>query len=501
MVSGANRPGPGAGTAGPGSIVDDGNFRDSSGGDHRPRRYDQGASNVATEECLMCGCLWFVTLLLVALPAFAQAQGAPLRGHVTDETGGGLPGVTVELRGQAGTPAETITDAGGDYAFAGIPPCPCQLTFSLINFASITQRGLTIAPNASAAVNKVMHLALNADVVVIGKRTFANLADVQDPAEDLVGIAQSASQGAITSRQLDVRPFMRQAEVLETVPGVIITQHSGEGKANQYFLRGFNLDHGSDFAMTVNGAPVNMVTHAHSQGYSDLNFLIPELVAGVQYSKGPYYAELGDFATAGSANMNYATQLDRPLLHLEGGNFGFSRGLFAASPRVGDGHLLVAFETSRNNGPWDRPDEYRKLNGVVRYSRGNNVNGLSLTVMAYRGEWNATQAVPRRAVDAGAIDRFGTIDPTDKGQQPSRERRRRMATRQGLDPEQGSGLRYRLRPDAPQQFHVLSGRSGARRPESAGRSAVHLRRESVSEAADAVGRPQRAEHARHPGAH
>ena len=363
----------------------------------------------------MCGCLWFVTLLLVALPAFAQAQGAPLRGHVTDETGGGLPGVTVELRGQAGTPAETITDAGGDYAFAGIPHCPCQLTFSLINFASITQRGLTIAPNASAAVNKVMHLALNADVVVIGKRTFANLADVQDPAEDLVGIAQSASQGAITSRQLDVRPFMRQAEVLETVPGVIITQHSGEGKANQYFLRGFNLDHGSDFAMTVNGAPVNMVTHAHSQGYSDLNFLIPELVAGVQYSKGPYYAELGDFATAGSANMNYATQLDRPLLHLEGGNFGFSRGLFAASPRVGNGHLLVAFETSRNNGPWDRPDEYRKLNGVVRYSRGNNVNGLSLTVMAYRGEWNATQAVPRRAVDAGAIDRFGTIDPTDKG--------------------------------------------------------------------------------------
>ena len=195
MVSGANRLGPGAGTAGPGSIVDDGNFRDSSGGDHRPRRYDQGVSNVATEECLMCGCLWLVTLLLVALPAFAQAQGAPLRGHVTDETGGGLPGVTVELRGQAGTPAETITDAGGDYAFAGIPPCPCQLTFSLINFASITQRGLTIAPNASAAVNKVMHLALNADVVVIGKRTFTNLADVQDPAEDLVGIAAIGQPG------------------------------------------------------------------------------------------------------------------------------------------------------------------------------------------------------------------------------------------------------------------------------------------------------------------
>src|SRR3954471_20678210 len=157
----------------------------------------------------------------------------------------------------------------------------------------------------------VLSLALSADVVVVAKRTFANLADVENPAENLVGIAQSASQGAITARQLDVRPVMRQGEVLETVPGVIITQHSGEGKANQYFLRGFNLDHGSDFAITVNGAPVNMVTHAHSQGYSDLNFLIPELVAGVQYSKGPYFADLGDFSTAGASNITYATQLDR----------------------------------------------------------------------------------------------------------------------------------------------------------------------------------------------
>ena len=173
--------------------------------------------------------------------------------------------------------------------------------------------------------DEVMRLSLSADVVVIGRRTFTNLADVKNPAEDLVGIAASASQGAITSRQLEVRPFMRQGEVLETVPGVIITQHSGEGKANQYFLRGLNLDHGSDFAMTVAGAPVNMVTHAHSQGYADLNFLIPELVAGVQYSKGPYYADLGDFATAGASNINYATQLDRPIAELQAGSYGFGR--------------------------------------------------------------------------------------------------------------------------------------------------------------------------------
>ena len=128
----------------------------------------------------------------------------------------------------------------------------------------------------------------------------------ENPAENLVGIAQSASQGAITARQLDARPIMRAGEVLETVPGVVISQHSGEGKANQYYLRGFNLDHGTDFATTVAGMPVNMPTHGHGHGYSDLNFLIPELVSGVQFSKGPYFADQGDFATAGAANINYA---------------------------------------------------------------------------------------------------------------------------------------------------------------------------------------------------
>jgi hypothetical protein len=199
------------------------------------------------------------------------------------------------------------------------------------------------------------------------------------------------------------------------VPGVIITQHSGEGKANQYFLRGFNLDHGSDFAQTIAGVPVNLPTHAHSQGYSDINFLIPELVSGVQFSKGPYFADQGDFATAGSSNINYATVLERPILHVEGGAYKYGRALFAASPSVGPGHLLVAFESSTNAGPWSVPDSYRKLNGVLRYSQGNPVNGVSVTAMGYRGKWNATEAVPQRALDAGLIGRFGSIDRTDGG--------------------------------------------------------------------------------------
>jgi outer membrane receptor for ferrienterochelin and colicin len=144
-------------------------------------------------------------------------------------------------------------------------------------------------------VNAILRVTLSSEISVTTKATFSNLADIENSAENLVGIAQSASQGAITAGQLETRPLMRTGEVLETVPGVIVTQHSGSGKANQYFLRGFNLDHGTDFAQTIAGMPVNLPTQAHGQGYSDINFMIPELVSGVQFSKGPYYADQGDY--------------------------------------------------------------------------------------------------------------------------------------------------------------------------------------------------------------
>jgi outer membrane receptor protein involved in Fe transport len=352
-------------------------------------------------------------LVVLLTSGAAVAQTASVTGTVRDQTGAPLPGVTVELTAPRGGTLAAATDASGKYRFEGVAAGSYALSFRLLNFAD--QRRDVQVGTLPVTVDAVMALALSADVVVTAKRTFANLADVENPAENLVGIAQSASQGAITARQLDVRPLMRQGEVLETVPGVIITQHSGEGKANQYFLRGFNLDHGSDFAMSVAGTPVNMPTHAHSQGYSDLNFLIPELVAGVQFSKGPYFADQGDFATAGASNINYATELDHPIVHAEAGAYGFGRALFAASPRVGKGHLLAAFEASTNDGPWTVPDAFHKLNGVVRYTQGDSVNGVSITAMGYHGKWNATEASPERAVAAGTIDRFGSIDPTDGG--------------------------------------------------------------------------------------
>ena len=350
--------------------------------------------------------------LVFLLGGAGAAAGADVAGTVRDETGGALPGVTVELRAKGGA-RTTVSDATGAYRFDGVDVGRCELTFTLINFA-IVRRDVTVAATR-APIEVVMHLALSADVTVTGKSTFTNLADARNPAENLVGIAQSASQGAITARQLDRRPMMRVGEVVETIPGVVVSQHSGEGKANQYYLRGFNLDHGTDFATTVAGMPVNLPTHAHGHGYSDLNFMIPELVSGVQFSKGPYFAEQGDFATAGAASISYANMLDRPMVRLAGGDEGFGRALVAASSPLAAGHLLAAFEVAHNDGPWTNPDAFEKINGLVRYTRGDAFNSVSATVMGYRSRWNSTDQVPRRAVENGSLNRFGTIDPSDGG--------------------------------------------------------------------------------------
>jgi hypothetical protein len=357
----------------------------------------------------------FVAALWLLAASSAQAHTGEIAGIVRDETGGALPGVLVELRDHREALAHVVTDGRGAYQFQGVAPGEFHLSFTLINFAAF-RRPVIVSASGTVRVDLVLHLALSADVTVAGKTTFTNLADAEDPAQNLVGIAQSASQGAITGRQLDARPVMRSGDVLETVPGVVISQHSGEGKANQYYLRGFNLDHGTDFATTVAGMPVNLPTHGHGHGYSDLNFLIPELVSGVQFSKGPYFAEQGDFATAGAANITYVNALAAPIVRVAGGADGYGRALAAASTRIRGYELLGAVEAEHNDGPWTHPDDYRKANGIVRMSHGDRVNGFSLTGMGYQGKWSSTDQIPERAVSEGLIGRFGAIDPTDGGE-------------------------------------------------------------------------------------
>jgi outer membrane receptor protein involved in Fe transport len=225
----------------------------------------------------------------------------------------------------------------------------------------------------------------------------------------------AASERRIDASEVNARPAARVGELLEAVPGLIVTQHSGEGKANQYFLRGFNLDHGTDLAIRVDGMPVNMPTHGHGQGYADINFLIPELVRSVNVRKGPYFADQGDFASAGAVSIDYLNKLPKNIAELTFGSFGYRRALAAGSTTLGEGTLLGAFEATGYNGPWDVPDNVRKLNGVLRYSQGTASDGITLSAMAYSNGWTSTDQVAQRAIDQGVIGRFGSLDPTDGG--------------------------------------------------------------------------------------
>jgi TonB-dependent Receptor Plug Domain len=229
--------------------------------------------------------------------------------------------------------------------------------------------------------------------------------------DNLVGVAASANQGTFGAADLALRPLLRPGEIVENVPGVIVTQHSGSGKANQYFLRGFNLDHGTDLALGVDGVPVNMPSHAHGQGYADLNFVIPELIERVDFRKGPYYADVGDFGSAGAFDIRYYDRLPTGVLRVDGGQVGYARVVAADNVGLGSGNLIYAGEFEHNDGPWNIPDSEHKYDGMLRYTLG----GLTVTAMAYHNDWHATDQVPDRAIAEGLIDRWGEIDSTDGG--------------------------------------------------------------------------------------
>lgn len=222
-----------------------------------------------------------------------------------------------------------------------------------------------------------------------------------------IGIASSGSEGVVGYADFENRPISRVGELAENVPGLIATQHSGSGKANQYFLRGFNLDHGTDLAGFVDGAPINMRSHGHGQGYLDINFLIPEMVERIDYTKGPYHAAEGDFSSAGTMRYTTKARLARPFAEGTAGSFGHWRGLLAGNTDLPGGTLLGAVEAAASNGPWVLNERQRKLNALVKYSTADWSLGLS----GYRNSWVSTDQVPERAISTGQIPRNGFIDP------------------------------------------------------------------------------------------
>jgi outer membrane receptor protein involved in Fe transport len=280
--------------------------------------------------------------------------------------------------------------------------------------ASIAQQQATSAASAPAPVPTPVAVA-GADAQALAPVTITGHYDNQ------VGTSDAASQGVVRGERLTDLPLLRPGEVLETIPGMVVTQHSGDGKANQYFLRGYNLDHGTDFATFIDGVPVNMPTNAHGQGYSDLNYLIPELVRVIEYRKGPYFAEDGDFSSAGSAHIKYVDSLDHSVASLTLGDSDYRRLLLAGSPVLlglnnpSGPRLLGGLELQQNNGPWTTPEGLRKFDGLLRLSDGGYSNGWSVDGNFYQAHWTSTDQVPLELIESDQLGRFSALDPTDGG--------------------------------------------------------------------------------------
>lgn len=287
-----------------------------------------------------------------------------------------------------------------------------------IHFSPLCLSFLTVS--ASSQTEPAAPAAMLDAIVVTGK------------AESLIGEATSASKGQANSQELEERPYLRRGELLEVVPGVVITQHSGDGKANQYFVRGFNLDHGTDFAVSMDGQPVNFVTHAHGQGYADLNPIIPELVETLEYWKGPFYGQLGDLSTAGAAKFRFFDMLPQGIATVGIGENNYFRGLLAdtvdlsapaqpqgskaAIPSTERSGLTYAFEYNYYDGPWEREGNSQRINGFLKYFKQSGQDRFSLTAMGYDGDWDSTDQIPKRLIDSGGIDRLGNIDDSVRGE-------------------------------------------------------------------------------------
>ena len=345
----------------------------------------------------LCRLAWLLALVAVPLAASSQV----LSGTVSDaDSGAPLSGVNVTL---SGTELGAASDLQGRFQIGDLPPGTYEVRASFVGYQRVS-RSVTIRAGATTRVDLALVPAgASLDGVVVEGR-----------AANLVGIATAASQGRVGRAELEPRPLLRVGEVLETIPGTIVTQHSGSGKANQFFLRGFNLDHGTDFAASLEGVPMNLPTHAHGQGYLDLNSLIPELIEEVAFEKGPQNAAAGNFATAGRAEIRLVRRLDRGFAKGEIGADDHYEAVAAASTDVGRGSLLYGLRARYYDGPWVNPENGALASTVVKYATGTDDDGVSLTGLGYYSRWDATDQIARRAVP-DLVSRYGALDPANGG--------------------------------------------------------------------------------------
>ena len=333
----------------------------------------------------------------------AMTDKAQLSGIVVDTSGAAIAGAVILLQSANGT-VRTAAQSGanGSFMISGLAEGHYRLVVSNPGFES-RETLVTIGPNGTPTPLRIS--------LVVG--AVSTTIKVQGRQDDLIGIAESGSQGTVGATEIQDRPILRSGEVLETVPGLIVTQHAGGGKANQYFLRGFNLDHGTDIAIFLDDMPLNMPSHAHGEGYSDMNTVIAEFVERVNFEKGPYYANVGNFSSAANAHVEFAKSLPQDFFKVEGGTHTYSRAVFGVSQKLGKGNLLYGGEGYYYDGPWAHPDGFNKVNGLLTYSQGDDSNGASFTAHAYHGKWNSSDQIPVSA--QSLVGFFGTLNPTDGG--------------------------------------------------------------------------------------
>jgi hypothetical protein len=358
--------------------------------------------------------LFLLLMLSSSIPTIAQekmpvatsekAHPPQLSGTVVDTSGAVIAGATVQVRSTNGTiQITTQSDTNGSFIISGLSAGSYRFVLSKPGFET-KEVPVTIETTKAPAPLRIF-LAVGSVGTTI---------NVQGRADDLVGIAASATQGTVGATEIQDRPILRAGEILETVPGVIITQHAGGGKANQYFLRGFNLDHGTDIAIFLDDMPLNLPSHAHGEGYSDMNTVIPEFVRRVNFEKGPYYADVGNFSSVASAHLEFFKTLPQNFFQVEGGMYGYGRAVFGVSQKLGKGSLLYGGEAYHDDGPWTHPDNYYKFNGLLTYSEGGDADGFSITARGYHGKWNSSDQIPVSAMPL--VGFFGALNPTDGGE-------------------------------------------------------------------------------------
>ena len=332
-----------------------------------------------------------------------RAYSPQLSGTVVDTSGAVIAGATVQVRGDDGTVQRTTqSDRNGFFILSGLPAGDYRLVVSNPGFET-KEILVTIGTTGTPAPLRIP--------LVVG--SVSTTVNVQGREDDLIGIAESGSQGTVGATEIQDRPILRSGEVLETVPGLIITQHAGGGKANQYYLRGFNLDHGTDIAIFLDDMPLNLPSHAHGEGYSDMNTVIPEFVKRVNFEKGPYYANVGNFSSAANAHVEFFKTLPENFFKVEGGTHTYGRAVFGVSQKLGPGNLLYGGEETYYDGPWVHPDGFNKINGLLTYSQGDDADGFSVTAHAYHGKWNSSDQIPVAA--QSVVGFFGTLNPSDGG--------------------------------------------------------------------------------------